>query len=239
MGNLEIDAKILSDFVEKVTLKSKIAKTKLLTNSDGMFTRMNMANHIITEGLLNKTTFHKFEEDITLDIRDTLRFGKILKSFKDKLNIGIEDVNILMRGVNKTAHFKLASDIDTFRKDPMKLDYDNGFDVPKSFIEEIKTNLTNLETDCVELEVKDKKLTVTTKGQEDTITQEMNVEYKDCKFLMSAEYFKNVMDVIDSGDVNLSFQDMEMYEKNPPLKITEKSKINKFYAWVAPFRKDT
>ncbi len=236
---MEIDSSILGHYFKRVTLDTNIPTAKLTTTPDGMLCRLNMIGHIVTEGVLNKTAFHKFDENLMLDIRDTGRFNKMLGSFKDKLDISVEGVNILMRGVNKTAHFKLASDIENHQEKASETKYDNGMNIPKTFLEEIDKNASNVDADCVELIVKDNVLTGSTAGQEDSVKEEMKVEYKNCKFIIAKDYFKRILDVIDGETVNLSFQDMELYDKNPPLRFVDKTKSDRLSVWVAPFRKDS
>lgn len=240
---MEIDANIFETFLKKVTLGGKIATAKFISQEDGLFTRLNLTNHIITEALLNKTAFHSYTvtadtkpEDI--DIRDTTKFKNILNSFKDKIKVTIENPFIVLSSVNKTAHFKLASEVDNYHNEESKVEWDNGFDIPMKLIKDIIMNANNLESESILLEVKDNNLIITTEGQEDKIVEEMKVTYKDCIFSIQAEYFSQIFGVIDSENVNLSFQNKELAEKGAPIRILEKSKAHIFKIVVAPFSKD-
>ena len=236
---IEIDASILKDFISKVTVNNKMSTARFTTTSDGMFTRLiDEPKHIVTEGILNPSAFHKYEENITLNIRDTTRFSKILGSFKDKINVSVKDIHILLRGVNKTSDYKLGNEIPNHLSEKGKTEWDSGVNIPLSFLKEIKADLGNVDADCVMLEIKDKVLTATIKGQEDLMTNFMNVEYKDCKFVMASSYFNDIITLFDNDNINISFQNLELYDKNPPLQIIEKGKTHKLSVWVAPFRSE-
>ncbi len=235
----EIDSAILQAFFRKATLDTKMETARLLTNTNGMTTLLaNLPGHVLIESTLKKDAFHKFQENITLDIRDTIRFNRILKSFKDKINVSVKDTFILLSGVNKTAHFKSASEVENFKESGIKLAYDVGVEVPMTFIKELGSNITNVDADCIELEIKDKKLIATTKGQEDTIVEQMPADYKDCKFIISAEYFNQIFNILDSQTVTLSFQNLEVYDEKRPIQIKEKGKTHSLKIWVAPFIKE-
>src|SRR3990167_8256246 len=195
---MDIDASILQNFFKKVTLATTIPSVRLVSQSEGLFTRMSYNDHIVVEGTLNPSAFHKYEQGLTLDIRESMRFNKIISSFKDKLNISKKDVNILMKSVNKVAYFKSANAIDNFKAEPLILQWDSGVDISMNFIKEIISNMNNVESDNITLEIKNKVLTATTKGQEDLVEETLSVTYKDCKFQMAADYFKKIFGVMDS-----------------------------------------
>jgi len=240
---MEIDANIFVSFLKKVTLDGKISTAKFISQEDGLFTRLNLTNHIITEATLNKIAFHKYTatKDIKpqdMDIRDTLKFKNMLNSFKDKIKVQIENPFIVLSSVNKTAHFKLASEVGNYYNEEAHTEWDNGFDVPMEFIKDVITNANNVDSESILLEVKDNNLMLLTQGQEDKIIQEMKVTYKDCLYSMQKEYFTQIFNIIDSENVNLCFQNKDLADKGAPIRILEKTKAHTLKIVVAPFSKD-
>jgi len=231
---MQIDSSILSGFFKKISLDTKIATAKLIGVVDGTSTSLALMDNINVKGWLSEKVFHKFEQ-VELEIRDTGKFNRLLKSFKGKISINIENNFVKMYNDNKTAFFKRASQINNWTNDVPKIQYDSGIDIPSSFIDEVLNNISTTDAKSVLFEVKDNILVVTAEGDEDNVKEQVIVQYKNAKFRISAEYFRAIFNSLENDKINISFQDLEIYERNPPLKITDKGETYKVEAWVAPF----
>ena len=233
---MEIDPQVFKNILEKGTLKNKLPQIKVIFQPDGILLRhTNPTNVAVIKMEANKSAFHKYEEGKELDIRDTSKFDKLLKSFKDKINISTDDTFINIASKTKTASFKLASEIDNVMTEDSKTNWDAGFELPYTFIKEVQEDIGNIGAEHLTLEVKSKKLMIDIPGQEDKIKHEIDVDYKDCKFTIAQTYFKDIFNAMNSEKINLSFQNLDMLKKAPPLRIMEKGKVHKLTVWIAPF----
>lgn len=231
---MQIDSSILSEFFKKITLDNKIPTAKLVGVVDGITTKLKLMDVINVRGWLSEKAFHKFEQ-IEIEIRNSEKFNHMLKGFKGKLSINVDGNFIKMYNDNKTAFFKRASQIDNYTENVVKVLFDSGINLTSAFIKEILSNISVTEAEYIMFEVLDNVLLVTTVGNEDKVIEQINVNYKNSKFGMSAEYFKTIFTSLENDKINISFQDIELLDKNPPCKITDKGDTYCIEVWCAPF----
>lgn len=231
---MEANSKVFQEWLNKTTLNNKIPTAKYLSVTDGLFTRLKLMDVMVVKSWLSEKTFYKFS-DLNIDVRNTESFNKLIGSFKDKIKIENDNVFIKLSNESKKAFFKRANEIDNYMERDAKIEYDTGFEVNDRFVDEVLVNINNSKADYVEIEIKGNILIVGCIGNEDKIIEECKVNYKDSKFCISAEYFKLIFSCLKNEKVNIALQDLDMCDKNPPIKVTDKKEGYKIEVWCAPY----
>ena len=108
---MKIEAKILKDYIKKVSLDASILTLNLAFTDDGITTGVrNVSNIAMTEGLLKKEAFESYDKLDNMFIRNSRFFIEILNSFSDVVELEVIEDHTLKIFDNKREAFIMLAE---------------------------------------------------------------------------------------------------------------------------------
>lgn len=188
---IKIDSKVLRDFVIKTTANCSLHELLLRTDADGFKTiQRSVDNTTIIIGSLDKKMIANYDAGIgNIGINNTTMFKGILDLFMGIITLDKQGNVLRISGENKSADFNLAEEsfMDTALKEELKnISFDQNFKLDSAIFNNVIKHSNTLKSERVTIQVKDKKFSITC-GEENNnkISEEINVDYPDCKSVYS------------------------------------------------------
>lgn len=222
---MKIDAKILRDFVEKISLKGgmkNIPEIELVLTANGIESRTkDVGNSNMILALLKKEAFEGYDvvETQRIGIKDTELLLKLLSTFVGSIELKVTPNLLVLSDKNKVASLTLMKpEFIVNNKFPEEVPLFDKFDGGVQFSSEIfKNSVKNLNTlgaDNITLSIKDNVLEISAgdKGF-NNITERIDCNYKN----VTASYgnaFKRAVDLLPEG-VNFAIM-----ADNAPIQFT-------------------
>ena len=213
---MRVEAQTLKEFLDTVTLKQKILSAVLNFAPEGMIVRLKSSDDIgATFGILHNSAFKDYKPiEKQIGIKDTRMISSMLSSFKGVVEIEAKDN--LLTIYNERTHANLTTAavefIDNHLAEEISLvsKYDGGVEVSTEVLSNGVSNMGTVNSNYLLLEVKDKKLTISTGGEGfDSMKEIVGCEYRDC----SGKYGEVLVECISvlGKKVNLSFGDTDNF----------------------------
>jgi len=232
---MKIDAEKLKIFLEKISLKQTIPTALLNFSKEGIKANLHVANIAMTTSLLKKEAFTEYEALGEIGIRNIATLIEMLRRYKNKqIQISMENNKLKMVSENGSAFYVLCNKeyVDNhLEKSPNFEKLDGGVNIDVAKFESIKDASNILNVKEIFLVIKDKKMTLYTENESgDKITEELDIDYKDCSSKYG-EYLHKVIEVSD-GVVNIALAN------DYPIRVKEKKEHYQIQYTVAPLVKN-
>ena len=214
---MKIEAKILADFIKKVTLSGKIPSMILKFSKEGLSSKvMDTSTIVLTEGLL-LPKYIKDLEVINIPVKNTGILLNFLRGFEGEVELKINLNKFSLFNSKKQVDLIMPAEefIENDLKIELKAVFDEGMNIKTEILRNVSESMNVLKSSSMHLKVENKTLNVST-GEEgfDSISEKVPVSFnKDAK----AEYgvlTKDVVSVLDDN-INISFK------KDYPIQIKE------------------
>lgn len=188
--SIKIETKRLSEYLNVITIKGKIAEVMLNFTSDGIVSNNIMEGNIgATFSTLKKESFEDYVlEPINIGIKDSTLLIDVLNSFYGVVTLDISESVLKIYNESKSANIILMKPefITTiFPKDSkVKLysKFDNGIKTSSKLFKDSVSSSNVLKSETFQIECSNKKITINT-GEDNfnKITETGNLDYKDFK----------------------------------------------------------
>jgi len=225
---MKIEVEKLYNFLNKVTLNGSIPSATIKTTNKGMYVSLvNIDNSCMVKGLLLKKSFENYEEGLNITLGNTTNVSsiklllKILKSFTGKINLNVKDNNLIIDNDKKIVNLNLTDEEfinNNFNKE-LKLEFDKGFVLKKTIINQITKNINilNIASDVpsIKLKIQDNNLFIKSTIDLIEINEKEKIEYIDCEVSFDGKKFNEVLNIFDE-DIEIS-----IINKEKPVKIKE------------------
>ena len=232
---MKINAKTLSTFLNKVTIKGIMQDALLKFGPEGLSVSVkDVSNTGFSSGLLKITSGFIDYQQFNAPVKNINRLLNFLKTVNGNVDISIEGNNLLLRSDTNDGRFKLSEEQYlecNLEKFPTLSDHDAGFEVDTRVLTDASRNSSTLGFKFVSAECKDGQLYLTAGEDEfDQLTAHIPVDYKSVARTMYASVILEFISVID-GKAIISFNE------DYPMLISV-SNQDAIYRWlVAPMAK--
>lgn len=210
---MKINADLLKNFINKISIGGEISNLLLEVSNDGIISKSRTSeNARITIGQLKTTAITNLTPGIKIPIKDTKFLMDVLKLFdKNDVNLVVTDNALKIYNNEQEALIFLAQEEFIENKVPsnfkFKVDFDGGVDIPDSVNQNIYKQLSMLKPDDMTIEFKNKQLIITSKAKnQDIISIRTPVDYKDVKTKVQPEFLQKGLGILE-GSINYSIMD--------------------------------
>jgi len=232
---MKIKANVLKNMIEKVTLNGVVPTSLLEFEETGLKIKLQQSNILFSKGFLDKKAFTEYEVIEAVGIKNNQMFIALLKRYGNNIIKLVKEKNKLKIISETGSTFYTLCDkdmVDNFIEKELELDkLDGGFELNTDKLMSIKTAGDILKVQTTVVEVKDKKLILTVKTDTgDIITEETDVDYKDC-YGKYADFLQKIIAVV--GDKVHIALDVDY-----PIQIKDKEENILVRYIIAPLKED-
>ena len=210
---MKVESKKIQNFLRASTINDNVEGCILHFTNEGLKVNVRSTDNIsVAVGLMNKECFQNYEI-VDYPIKSVSKFSKLLDLFNGIIELKKQDNLLVLTGNVDEKHsrkvsYVLASEefIENEFAGKLPSEFDQGFDLQKNIFIALLKSVTAVKASRVIFEVKNNILNLTVGDDNfDSITESINVEYKDAKTKLGSTFEKIVPIVTDK--TNIAFND--------------------------------